>query len=556
MSNYITSLGFYEDDWFLLGIPYLSPDQSFISILTELVSTDPAVRPVYFLIWAISYKLFGLNPLGYQLLNGVFFAIGFVPLYFIFAALRQPRTLSLSICLLFMLMPSYSTDRFWLAAGFGANFSMTLSFLGIYAHLQALRNRKPGYWAWEAFAVLCVIVSGLTYEIFLPLLLATSAFLIVSELANDWPLSANGRTIARAALRQSGVVLAVALIMLVKAKWASRVGDVQLTDPAWIAHYVKWISHYAMKAFVYSYGHHLLERPSTVWHALRDYSDPATVITASFIGIVIFIALCNSWDRFSASATASRVKMLMWIGCGIVLFIAGYSLFPDNPAKNGMNNRIAIAGTLGVAMSVAGLLGLLTSAAPGIWRRMLFSGVVALISMSGTLIIDVLAQFWVQSYRLQKELLSDIRTNISTIPAGTALILDGVCPYNGPAPVFEAPWDLSFALSIYYGIPLDHNRGRIEANIVTRRLRVGANGLTAPSVQGPTLYPFGQLYVYHYGRKTSYALPDAQTAQSYFDNISTDRASRCPADFYGDGVEVLGDLIPMLGSDPTSFDPR
>src|SRR5262245_40567279 len=107
MSNYITSLGFYEDDWFLLGIPYLSPDQSFISILTELLSTDPAVRPVYFLIWTISYKLFGLNPLGYQLLNGVFFAIGFVPLYFIFVALRQPRTLSLSICLLFMLMPSY-----------------------------------------------------------------------------------------------------------------------------------------------------------------------------------------------------------------------------------------------------------------------------------------------------------------------------------------------------------------------------------------------------------------------------------------------------------------
>src|SRR5437773_4558382 len=59
----------------------------------------------------------------------------------------------------------------------------------------------------------------------------TCALPILSGLATDWPLSVNRRTIVRAALRQSGIVLAVALIMLVKAKWASRVGDVQLTDP-------------------------------------------------------------------------------------------------------------------------------------------------------------------------------------------------------------------------------------------------------------------------------------------------------------------------------------
>jgi hypothetical protein len=111
--------------------------------------------------------------------------------------------------------------------------------------------------------------------------------------------------------------------------------------------------------------------------------------------------------------------------------------------------------------------------------------------------------------------------------------MDGFCPYNGPAPVFEASWDLSAALSILYGLAV---RG---ANIVTRSLKVEPNGLIIPSGGRLTTYPFGRLFVYHFGRKTSYALPDASAAQSYFNNISTDRASRCPADFSGNGVDVL-----------------
>jgi len=332
--------------------------------------------------------------------------------------------------------------------------------------------------------------------------------------------------------------------VLVKAKWASRVGKVELTDPVWIAAHVKWISHSVVKAFVYSYGYHLLELPSTVWHAIRDYSDLTTVIAASFIGIVIFVRLYTLWDKPCAAVMTSRSKMLIYLGFGIVLFIAGYSLYPDNPVKNGMNNRTAIAGTLGVAVSVVGLLCMLSSFATGVWRKALFGAVLGFIGMSSTLTIDVLAKFWVESYRLQKEFLSDIGSHIAALPAGTRLILDGVCPYNGPAPVFEAPWDLSSALSILYG------HAGISANIVTRWLRVESGGLIIPSCCGEITYPFGQLLVYHLGRKVSYALSDAKAAQSYFDNVSTDRASRCPASFYGNGVDVLGGFIPMLGRDP------
>ena len=97
-------------------------------------------------------------------------------------------------------------------------------------------------------------------------------------------------------------------------------------------------------------------------------------IQAAVIGAAIFIKLYRSWDKFSDAVTASRAKMLIYLGCGIVLFVAGYSLYPINP---GPNNRAAIAGTLGVAVSAAGLFGILASVAPGIWRKALFSGIVA-----------------------------------------------------------------------------------------------------------------------------------------------------------------------------------
>src|SRR6516164_5227039 len=217
LSNYIGGLGFYSDDWGLLSSMNLSPDQSFSGVFRAVdLSQDNEIRPIQFLAFTGFYKLFGLNPLGYHLLNAIFFVTGCALLYLILIALHQPRVLALSIPILYILLPNYSTDRFWIAAH-ASNISMFFTFLGIYAHLQALRSWKSGFWGWEAFAILCVIASGLAYEVFLPLVLVTTVFLFASELAKDWPLSICGRTIAKAALRQSGIVMAVILLLVIKA---------------------------------------------------------------------------------------------------------------------------------------------------------------------------------------------------------------------------------------------------------------------------------------------------------------------------------------------------
>jgi hypothetical protein len=81
---------------------------------------------------------------------------------------------------------------------------------------------------------------------------------------------------------------------------------------------------------------------------------------------------------------------------------------------------------------------------------------------------------------------------------------------------------------------------------VTQWVTVQQNGLSVPTYEDRVIYAFGKLYIYHYGRKTSHVLPDAQAAQSYFDDISTDRVDRCPPDDDGNGVDVMNGLVAML----------
>ena len=370
---------------------------------------------------------------------------------------------------------------------------------------------------------------------FLPLFVLISAFLFVADLAADWPRSKNKRIIAKAALRQVPIVLPVALIVSLKAIWAPRV-----PENFEIMEHLFYIGYAVARAALISYGYHVLLMPYTVWHVLNHYSNPLLVATAATIGILIFIRLYTLPDRLIGSGIRSRAEIFIYLACGIALFIAGYSLFPPVPVENGIQNRTAIAGTLGVAISIVAVLALLTSCIPRSWQKTLLSTAVALIGMGGAVIIFAVSNFWIESSRMQQEILLDIRDHVAEIPAGSSFILDGVCPYNGPAPVFGATWDLSGALSIVYG------HDAIAANIVTRSMTAGENGLEVPTEAGLAIYPYSDLYIYHFGRKTSYRIAELEVAQNYFTDVSIDRADRCPVDTAGNGVDVLNGLLSKL----------
>ncbi|MDH4135567.1 MAG: hypothetical protein OEW09_02465, partial [Anaerolineae bacterium] len=173
-------------------------------------------------------------------------------------------------------------------------------------------------------------------------------------------------------------------------------------------------------------------------------------------------------------------------------------------------------------------------------RRCFFCMVVALLCTSGFLVINTIASFWIAAYRQEQEVLADIRQQFPTLPAGSTLILDGVCPYVGPAIVFERNWDLTGALLMVY------RDDSLRADVVTPSLEVTEDGLTKSLYCGAIVnhHPYKKLFVYHVGRKMTYPLPDAEAARLYFRTFNPDHSNGCPPGREGHGVPIFnkGDL--------------
>ena len=122
-------------------------------------------------------------------------------------------------------------------------------------------------------------------------------------------------------------------------------------------------------------------------------------------------------------------------------------------------------------------------------------------------------------------------------------VLDGVCPYVGPAIVLESSWDLQGALQMLY-------RDRtLRATVTARNLALNTHGLTSSIYGLETHYPYGErLLIYDLARKKSHLLRDIEGACSYFQKAIRESGSACPVGSPGYGVPVLATERPEAGS--------
>jgi hypothetical protein len=223
---------------------------------------------------------------------------------------------------------------------------------------------------------------------------------------------------------------------------------------------------------------------------------------------------------------------------GIIVFGMGYAIIFVKPnmgfTATGINNRVAIAGAVGVALTQVALLGWLGTLLPSAWlRQLFFCAIVTLLATSGFLINNVLALSWVASYSQQQSILRDIQERFPMLPANTTLILDGVCPYNGPAIIFDSSWDFQGALQLIY------RDESLRANIVTPKMQVETDGLYSLEYTTQHWYPYEQLIVYNVTHKVSHQLANAETANWYFQQFNPDQSNGCPTGYHGSGVAVF-----------------
>jgi hypothetical protein len=531
---YVPRLGFYSDDWAFLGLYATSADQTLRGLYDASYSAQHAMRPVQLWMCALLYRVFGLAPLGYHLVNAVLVVANALLVYAIACELRLPRTVAVSLALTYGLLPNYSTDRYWYVA-FAITLSVTAGLAAIYALLRAWHA-----WPWYVVAVCALLVSALAYEVMLPLLIAVPFVLV------PWRLWRERQTMTR----RQAVVYALVLVAVNGAVLGGIAAfklrtTVRLGAQQGISKQVGDIARHAIRVDVErgDYGLNVanavrvhfveygIQLPANARTLARGAPRGVLVLTAlaslTVLVYVLVVAQSTPWPRASCWALV--------LAAGLVVFGLGYAIFVTNYnvqfTPTGIANRTAIAAALGAAACLVGAIGLAATLVPSQGVRVtVFATAIALVTGSGFLIVNVTAEQWTTAYVQERAVLSGIRNRFPALPPRSTLLLEGVCPYVGPAIVFEANWDLAGALQAMYRDPT------IAANVVTPRITVTDAGVIATLYRQPTTYPYSaSLLAYDARTGVVQALPDAATAAAWLSRSL--ETTRCPTGREGLGVE-------------------
>ena len=71
LAVYVPGLGFYSDDWPYLAAFSLSPDQTIPALFRAVYEPWVWMRPAQQLHFVVLYRLFGTDPVGYHVMNGL-----------------------------------------------------------------------------------------------------------------------------------------------------------------------------------------------------------------------------------------------------------------------------------------------------------------------------------------------------------------------------------------------------------------------------------------------------------------------------------------------------
>ena len=524
---YLFDLGFYSDDWTLIS--------RFDEAARQGASLSGAVfelfdaRPIQGLYAAMLFALFGFEPLPYHLVNTAVLAGAVSLLYLLLARLQFSRSEALATALLFAMLPHLSTVRVWYAA-----FQVPLSFILAVAsaHWQ-LNFMRSGKGLWLGLAALCAILSTLAYEIFAPLIglfavgLATVAWQRRSQRKQGW------RT---GAILAAVMLSAVALSILYKVAVSERTGS--LGSPyhyAWILFEMfrpdyDWKVDGGLNVFAATLVH--------FWFTVRGWGVGLEALLTGESGLVTTIAaaaiaVLAVW-RLRADARSpviwNRGKLLI---AGIVLFMAGHGTFLIVPmiafAPTGIGNRVLVAAAIGLAMIFVSIVVFVTRLAPPPVRHPLFAAGVIAVTLASFARLTMIERYWAEVPAMHGQLLSTAKSDLKHLPHGSTVILDGVCPYHGPAVVFESWWDVGDALSLALG-------RKIGGDIVTPRLRFTQMGIATSFYDETRFHDYGRsLYIYNPNRHQIARLADLAAAKSF---LRRRPPLDCPPGYLGHGVRI------------------
>jgi hypothetical protein len=515
--HYLSRLGFYSDDWSFLRLFHFSNDQSVVGLARSFILEQPDIlaRPVQVIYAAALYRAFGHNPLGYHLVNTAVFLVGLCFFSRVLRVITGNRLITLAVVLVYSQLPHYSTDRFW-SASFQANLSMALYFMCFFADIRSIAaSDRLTFWIWTIAASLCLMLSALAYEVFLPLFLL-NPFLVAIAMRRRQdsvtPILGSHRTLLLQVVRNAVIVAA---IVVFKSTVSSRSSGFGL---GW------WLVRDALAASVnLSFGAYGLHLPHILWTISTNYWSWATVLITLMLVVSISLYLVRTSRRSKAGLpSASTLALIIPFGmavCGLAYsnFYAYYKV------TTGINNRVSIAAALAVSFSVVALAGLLSRVfyrRPG--TNYVFCVAIALVCGCGYLIDDTIASFWTEAANRQRYILSQISQHFTAPPTGSSVMLTGFCPWTGPGIVFETDWDVTGALALLW------HDNTVQGDVLRPWMKVTEHSISV--VNGKT-YSFESLYVYDVQRRVVRQITDQKVATQTLAESAQDDTGKCRADY-------------------------
>jgi len=532
-SPYLTGLGFYSDDYEFLATMSKAEPQSLRSILRSLlVLPNLAVRPVQAAYLALLYKGFGLSPLPGHIINHIVFGVGIILFYATLRRLGVPRFTSVALPLIFASLPHYSTDRFWLAT-YQIGLSMLLFFATFYCSLRFSQDVRFKRWLWLVAATFAMVASLMAYEVFMPLFLLIPCIAWLPGILSFGPDPRFART------REAGlplfvvhflwfccvILVAVLLKMALHGEHPLWHGDLD----EWL-----WLTSWLIRGVVTTtFLEHGLKLPVNIATLLDGYWRTEAVFVAMVSAIAIFGYLVSLERR---SVRQGRIlKAAALAGLGLLIFVGGYAVFTNNFrigfSPTGIANRVAMAASVGTAMIALSCVLLIESLLPARLTRLFAPLAISLGCSVGILINGTLGILWAEAGDVQRSVLAQLQTDVPKLVGPTTVLLDGVCPFVGPAPVFESPWDLEGALQIVYG------NAALNADVIKPNVRIGQTAITTEIYRFLNDYPYGDLLVYNVRERRTWVLDDHRAAGDYFARHDPAKSSGCRFED-GGGVSV------------------
>jgi len=527
---YARGLGFYSDDWSTMAPMMLAPDARLTTLLKAATADADWMRPVQWLYSVILHWLFSSNPTGYHVSNGVVMAACCALFYLILLELKVARLCAVAAAFVYGFLPNYSTDRVWIAA-FAAPLSVAWYLFGSYCDLRALRGDDQRR-RWQVLSMVSLTISLLAYEHVLPLVAINAVYIALRQRRT---LGAWHRAVPWTH------VLLLAAICVFKFETTVRLPDVQFSTQARIIlrdlvrlDYAFADDGFNLKQAViinfWTYGAAL---PLVVVRIIRQYFDAASLCAALLVaGTIAFSLYRIGSNRQHQPVEAGQRRALML--AGLLVFCGGYAIFLTNRdiqlTPTGIGNRNAIAASLGVALILVGAIGAVAAIARA--RAIVFAVAIGLVCASGFVVLDAIAAFWRGAHAAQLQLLADLGGPVRSLPRGSTLLLDGACPYVGPAIVFENSWDFDGA------VKLMTRDSSIAANVIRPRVEISDDQLVL-CVFSECVHRYHRLFVYNAKERKLSQLFNASDARLYFGEHDPRANNGCPRGYPGYGVELF-----------------